>query len=211
MDRSLRKKLIAIAKKRIRNDMSHDFGHALRVLSSAEMLGRIYNADMDVLVPAALFHDLIVDDKNSKKTKYEHAESARKAAAILSKLPDYPKSKIKDVEHAIQICSYRGGIKPDTLEAGILQDADRIETGALGIMRTFGSCGSMKKPFYDLDDPFFERRKADSNVSGLDHLLSKVVNVHKAINTDAAKKIARRREKFVRSFAKELKLELENK
>ncbi|MGC8585964.1 MAG: HD domain-containing protein [Candidatus Micrarchaeia archaeon] len=210
MDWKLKHKLIEIAKKNIKNDPSHDFNHAMRVLKNAEMLGRIYHADMDVLIPAALFHDLIVYDKGSEKSKYEHEESARMALRILRKL-HYNPEKLDKIKYAIEVCSYSKGIKPTTLEAKILQDADRIETGAIGIMRTFSSSGSMGRQLYELSDPFLKRRKGDSKISGLDHLILKVANIHSAMNTKAAIKIARRREKFVKEFIKELELEFKGK
>ncbi|MGC8651967.1 MAG: HD domain-containing protein [Candidatus Micrarchaeia archaeon] len=210
MDQKLRDRLIGIAKRHIKNDPAHDFGHAMRVLESAEMLGKTYHADMDVLVPAALFHDLIVYEKGSEKSKHEHEESARKAVRLLREI-GYDKGKLKDIAYAIGVCSYSKGIRPTTLEAKILQDADRIETGALGIMRTFSSCGSMNRQLYNLDDPFLERREGDSKVSGLDHIFLKIVRIHEALNTEAAIKIAKRREKFVKEFIEELKLELNNK
>ncbi|MGB9693490.1 MAG: HD domain-containing protein [Fervidobacterium sp.] len=210
MDRKLKRKLIEIAKENIKNDPSHDFNHAMRVLGNAEMLGRIYHADMDVLVPAALFHDLIVYNKGSEKSKHEHEESAAKALQILKKLHYNPK-KLSAIKYAIEVCSYSKGIKPTTLEAKILQDADRIETGAIGIMRTFSSCGSMNRKLYDPVDPFLKKRKGDSSISGLDHLILKVAKIHEALNTKEAIKIAKKRERFVKKFIEELKLELENK
>ena len=122
MDIGLKNKLIAIAsEKQTRNDPSHDINHILRVLGLAEKIGIAEHADFDVLVPAALFHDVIVYPKDSPKSKNETEESAELAREILGGFPEYPKEKIEFVLTCIRQCSYSKGIMPDLLEAKILR------------------------------------------------------------------------------------------
>lgn len=64
MDKILKEKLIKIAReKQTKNDPSHDFQHIFRVFNLALQIGNKENADMDILIPAALFHDIIVYKK----------------------------------------------------------------------------------------------------------------------------------------------------
>lgn len=57
MNNELRNKLIGMAKEKIAcEDPSHDLGHALRVLANAERIAESERADLDVIVPEALFH-----------------------------------------------------------------------------------------------------------------------------------------------------------
>lgn len=209
MDKKLRELLINTALRYVsKNDVSHDMLHAKRVLINVEAIGPKEKADMDVLVPAALFHDLIVSSKKSPKAKTDAHRSAPLARKILNKL-GYGKGKIDKVCYAIETCSFSKGIIPDTLEAKILQDADRLEaTGAIGIMRTFGSAGSMKVPFYDETDIFAESRKP-GDVCAFDLFYKRLLIVKDTMYTKTAKTIAERRTKFLYDFINEFKKELE--
>ena len=128
MDKYLRIKLIKLAKSYVKNDdPSHDFQHSLRVLANAELISKIEKADLDVLVPACLFHDVINHPKNSSRAQFSSDESADFTQKILSDINEFPKNKIKDVYITIKSCSFSKGILPDSLEAKILQDADGLE------------------------------------------------------------------------------------
>lgn len=77
MDYNLRQLLISIAKAEIKScDPSHDLEHAIRVLRNSEMIAREENADIDVIVPSALFHDLITYAKDDRRSENASKESA---------------------------------------------------------------------------------------------------------------------------------------
>lgn len=210
MNIKLKNKLINIAKKEIKtHDPSHDFAHAFRVLKNAEIISKKEKADIDIIIPASLFHDLIVYPKYLPESKFEHEESAEKAGCILEKIKEYPKNKIDMVKECIRTCSFSKGVKHIILEAQVLQDADGLEaTGAVSIMRTFASSGNWGRPFYHLDDPFCKNRKADANKYSLDLFFVRLLKVHDRMYTQTAKKISLRRTKFLRKFLDELKDEL---
>jgi len=213
MDDVLKDKLVALASDKIMNkDTSHDFRHALRVLANAEMIAGYEKADMDIVVPAALFHDMVVYPKNSPKSKKSADESAEKAQKILTKINSFPREKIKDVCDAIRTCSFSKGIVPSTIEAKILQDADGLEaTGAVSVMRTFSSTGQMKRLFYALEDPFCRKRKPDDLKYAIDLFYTRLLKVAGRMHTKSARKIAERRTVFLREFLKEIRLELDGK
>jgi len=210
MDKKLKQKLIAIAKEHVKtDDPSHDFGHALRVLAFAENIAKKEEADLDVIVPAALFHDIINHPKNSPKANIAPDESADLTRKILKQIKEYPQRKISDVHFAIKNCSFNKAAKVDPLEAQILQDADGLEaTGAISIMRTFSSTGSMQRPFYNPKDPFCKKRQPDSLHYALDLFFTRLLVVEKRMNTKTAKKIAKKRTVFLRIFLEELRSEL---
>ena len=83
----------------------HDFSHALRVLNNAEYLSLHEGSDLEVIIPAALFHDLIVYQKNDLRSKQSAKESAEMAQEILSEL-NYPQEKIVLIKQAIIEYSY---------------------------------------------------------------------------------------------------------
>jgi uncharacterized protein len=209
MKESLINKLILISKNRqVKNDPSHDFQHVQRVLNLAVEIGKKVEADLDIVIPAALFHDTVVYRKDSPKSKYETDESAEVAGHILKKIREYPKEKIEKVKICIRQCSFSKGIIPDILESKVLQDADMLEsTGAISIMRTFSSGGQMNRPFYDLNDPFCKKGLFGVH-SGLWLFYKRLLLVEKRMHTKFAKKIAKRRTNFLITFLDEFKKEL---
>lgn len=213
MKRSLRNTLIDIARKRINSkDVSHDFSHALRVLSNAEIIAKAEKADLSIVIASALFHDIVCYPKNHPKSRLSSDESAKKAVSILNKIQDFDKKKIKFVESAIKQCSFSKNIIPETLEGKILQDADLLEaTGAIAIMRTFASTGATKRPFYHLKDPFCISRKPDDLKFALDLFYSRLLKAEKRMHTKTAKKIAKKRDLFLKQFLSQLKIEIGQK
>ncbi len=213
MDTALKNQLIRIAKERIsKDDVSHDFEHASRVLSNAEIIAKGENADLDIIVPAALFHDLVVYSKDHPDKHKSQEESAEAAEKILNEISSFPKDKIEKVKTCIFECSFTKGIVPELLESKIVQDADGLEaTGAISIMRTYSSTGQMKRPFYNPEDPFCENRKPNEMSFALDLFYERLFKVIDRMHTKKARKIAQRRTEFLKKFLNELKLELEGK
>ncbi|RME79921.1 MAG: HD domain-containing protein [Methanobacteriota archaeon] len=209
MDKKLEDELISIAKQYYDNgDIAHDFSHVMRVLNIAKKLSMEYGADMPVVVPAVLFHDAVVYNKNSPKNANSAKESAEVAEKVLLSIPSYPKDKIERVKDAILCHSYGHGNEPESLEAKILYDADKLEaTGAIAIMRTFSYAQLVKKKFYDVEDPFAENREADNSKYALDYLTT-LTRINERLHTPLAKHIAERRRAFLLSFLEELREEL---
>lgn len=210
MTKSLKNKLIGIAKQyQAKGDPSHDFQHVLRVMNLALEISKKENADTDIIIPAALFHDVVVYRKDTKESKTESDESAEATRRILNNIKIYPEKKIGKVLICIRQCSFSKGIKPSLLEAKILQDADRLEaTGAIAIMRTFSSGGQMMRPFYDPRDPFRKKSRPKSFATALDLFYERLLVVEKQMHTSWAKKIAKRRTSFLKMFLAELETEL---
>ena len=210
MKESLKKRLINIAKKETsKHDPSHDINHTLRVLAIAEKIAKAEKADLDIIVPAALFHDVINYPKNHHKRLSSSKESAEFAKKILKKIKYFPENKIEQVYRSIDLCSFTKGLKSDFIEGQILQDADSLEaTGAVAIMRTFSSAGIMNKTFYDVLDPFCRKRKPDDKRYALDLFFTRLLVVQGRLYTKTAKNIVKKRVSFLKVFLKELEIEL---
>jgi len=213
MKLELKNQLIKIAKNKISDtDVSHDFEHAIRVLSNAEIIAKEEGGDFDIIFPAALFHDIIVYPKNHPDKHKSQEESAEAAEKILNSFGNFPKSKIEKVKTCIMECSFSKGIVPKMLESQILQDADGLEaTGAISIMRTYSSTGQMKRPFYNVEDPFCKNREPNATKFALDLFYERLLKVAERMHTRTAKKIAKRRTDFLLAFLKEFELELKGK
>lgn len=210
MNVQLRERLINITKEKIRSDdPSHDILHILRVLANAEYIANKEGGDLDIVIPGALFHDLICYDKNDPRDKYSISESAEMASKILKEIEEYPKEKIKKVKSAILSTSFTHGKETENLEDEIVQASDMLEAvGAISIMRTFSSGGKMNRKFYDITDPFGERRNFDDMKYSIDLFYTRLLKIKDRIKTNTAKEIAERRTKIVIEFLEEFKREL---
>lgn len=210
MEKSLEETLIRIAEERqVKGDPSHDFHHIRRVLALAKKIGGHEGADLDVVIPAALFHDTIVYRKGSPESKNETEESALVAGDILQALDGYPEEKVARVQACIRECSFTKGLKPSSPESAVLQDADLLEsTGAISIIRTFSSGGQMQRQFYNHEDPFRKSTEPDVTNSGLDLFYVRLLKAKDRMHSEYTKKIAERRTRFLRDFLEELELEL---
>lgn len=210
MNQDLREKLILIAREKIGDDdPSHDFNHAMRVLKNAEYIAKKEKADLDIIIPAALFHDIIVYRKSGPKSHLSSDHSAELAEVLLLKIKEYPKKKIQKVKLCIVECSFSKGIIPNLLESKIIQDSDLLEsTGIISIMRTFASSGSMQRPFYNEKDPFCKNREPNAKEYALDLFYARLLKVESRIHTKTAKKIAKKRTKFLYVFLNEFEKEL---
>ncbi len=206
----IKNKLIEIANEKIiRNDPSHDILHALRVLKNAETICKEEKADLEILIPASIFHDVIVYQKNDTRSKFSSEESALLTVQILKNIDEYPKEKIPMVEYAIKTCSFSKNVRHETIEAKILQDADGLEAiGAIAIMRTFSSAGQMNRIFYNSKDPFCKNRKPDSQIYGLDLFYTRLLQIKKRLYTNTAIKLAEKRIEFLKIFLEQLKYEI---
>jgi len=215
MNIELRNTLIQLAKENISNeDVSHDFEHALRVLSNAEKISEVEGGDSDILIPAALYHDIFVYPKDHPDRYKSQEKSANSTEKLI--YPIFLKEKIENkiylIKTCILECSFSKGIVPESLESKILQDADGLEaTGAISIMRTYSSTGQMKRLFYNSEDPFCLNRKPDASCYALDLFYERLLKVTNRMHTQTAKNIAKRRTDFLISFLDEFKLELEGK
>jgi uncharacterized protein len=190
---------------------AHDFQHIIRVYKNAEMISKQEESvDLDIVLAAALLHDLVVYPKGSSKTINSADDSAEIAKKILLEYKDYPREKIEKVADAIRTHSYSKRLVPETLEGKILQDADRLDAiGAIGIARTFSVGGSENRSLYNPTDPFCEsERQLDDTQWTLDHIKKKLMILKNSMHTKTAKKIAEERTEFMELFLNQLRKEI---
>ncbi|MBS3174966.1 HD domain-containing protein [Candidatus Woesearchaeota archaeon] len=206
----LRKDLIINAKRIIKDyDPSHDMHHSLRVLKNAEYIQKHEGGDLEIIIPAAIFHDAVNYPKNDLRSKNSAIESAQIAEKILRNINYYNKNKIDSVKKAIIEHSYSNGIKPYIKESKIVQDADRLEaTGAIAIMRTFCSTGQMKRKFYNPEDPFCRNHEPDPLNYAIDLFYKRLLKVKDLMNTKTAIELAEKRTEFLRQFIIQLEKEI---
>jgi uncharacterized protein len=190
-------------------DPAHDFQHILRVYKNAEMIARREGANIQILLPAVLLHDLVVYPKGSAKTSKSADDSADIAERWLRSY-GYPQDKIDKICYCIRTHSYSKRLTPSTLEGKILQDADRLDAlGAIGIARTFSVGGSESRLFYNPDDPFWKSgRELNDRDWTLDHFQTKLLKLNKSMHTKTATEMAQERARFMELFIRQLQKEI---
>lgn len=189
-------------------DPAHDYLHILRVVSTAKQLCLAENAQWPIIMPAAFFHDYINVPKNDPRRPYASVLSAEATIEYLKSV-SYPEEYLEDIRHAIEAHSYSAGIKPKTLEARIVQDADRLDSlGAIGIARCFAVTSQMNRPFYSEEDPWAHSRELDDRSYGLDHFFLKLFNLVDHLSTETAKKEGAHRVAFIKTYLDQIKREI---
>lgn len=190
-------------------DGAHDLGHLDRVWANAQSIARELGAgDLQVLLPAAYFHDAVNLPKNHPDRAQASTLSAEWAVTYLQ-TTDFPYEKLESVSHAIAAHSFSAAITPQTLEAEILQDADRLESlGAIGIARMFHVGGAMGGLLFDADDPLARNRPLDDKRFSLDHLEVKLFPIAETMRTVEGREMALSRVEWMRSFRSRLLREL---
>jgi len=195
-------------KKRIENDPAHDFEHTIRVYKNAQKICKKEKANEKLVLSAALLHDIVSYPKSDKRSKTSSIKSATKSKQILEKL-DFSKDEIAIISDAIRDHSFSQNKIPKTLEGKILQDADRLDAlGAIGIARVFATGGSLKRPFYKIDDPFCKKRIPNDKTWTVDHFFQKLLKLESLMNTKSGKAEAKKRTKILKEFLNQLKQEL---
>ena len=125
----------------------HDMDHIYRVLNFALYIAEYeLGVDYDVLIAAALLHDIGRDGENGG-----HNVVGAEMARNFLKGIDFPEEKIESVYHAIITHSNGMNGEQKTIEAKILYDADKLEAiGVMGIARAFLYAGNVNHHLYTL-------------------------------------------------------------
>jgi uncharacterized protein len=189
-------------------DPAHDFSHILRVCKNALIIGQEEGADMQVLLLAALLHDV----GSEKKHITEHGESdglGRKAVVAFLESIGLEEEAREKVLYAVDVHRFSKRIVPVTLEARILQDADRLDAlGAVGIARVFLTGGTLGRELYHPDDPFCRAREPDDGKWNLDHFYRKLLKLELGMHTESAKMLAAARTAVLRRYLLDLEEEI---
>jgi len=189
-------------------DPGHGLVHLRRVVGTAVALAAAEGARLDVVLPAAWLHDCVHVAKDSP----DRPRASRLAAAHASdflRQSGYPADCLPGIRHAIEAHSYSAGIAPESIEAKVVQDADRLDAlGAIGVARCIAVGAALGRPLYDPDDPFCDRRVPDDSGASVDHFYSKLLKLAGTMQTRAGRNEAERRTGFIRAFIGQLRSEI---
>jgi uncharacterized protein len=209
MDENVLSRLGEVARARAAgNGPAHDFSHVTRVTENARRIATAEGADLAIVIPAALLHELFNYPKDHPQSSLSGEVCAEHAAQLL-KNERYPEHLIAAICDSIRNHAFSRGIIPATIEGKVLQDADRLDAiGAIGIARCFATLGEMRSPFYHPDDPFCRSRTPDDKAWGLDHFYRKLLGIPDGLHTATAQVIAADRVRLMKEFLTQLEREI---
>ncbi len=165
---------------------SHDQGHTERVKKLVVYIARKERADVEVLAKAAELHDIARGEPN-------HARRGAEIARGILQDQGYSADFITKVAHCIEAHSFSSGVAPQTLEAKILSDADKLDAiGAIGVARAF----------------LFSGETGRTIEGTLRHFEEKLLTLKDLLYTETARRLAERRHRFLQEFYRTLKREL---
>jgi len=189
-------------------DAAHDLEHIRRVVANARGLAVAEGARPEVVLPAAWLHDCVTVPKDSPQRAAASRLAAAQAVVWLREW-DWPAALLADIAHAIETHSFSAGIAPRTVEAKVVQDADRLDAlGAVGLARCLMLGGALGRPLYAAEDPFCEHRAPDDRTACVDHFYAKLLKLEATMQTEGGRAEAKRRTEFIRQFLAELRRDL---
>lgn len=192
------------------SDGAHDAAHLQRVWRSVQALQAVEGGDLEALLAATLLHDCVNVEKNSPLRAQASRLSAQKAGEVLAGL-GWPQARIAVVAHAIEAHSHSAAIAPRSVEARILQDADRLDAiGLIGAARCFYVGGRLGRALYDPADPRGKLRPLDDARYTLDHFQTKLFRLAEGFQTTEGARRAAQRQQRLREFHDAFLSELEN-
>jgi uncharacterized protein len=189
---------------------SHDMGHIDRVEALCLEIQKEEGGDPLILHLAALLHDVGIIKEHE-----EGGDHALYSAEIASEFLGKAGVEIEIIE-AVAACilthRFSGGQSPDTIEARILQDADRLDAlGAVGILRAVFSMGALRmlKHTTGVDKGNSKRTVyIEDPIEGFNEYMHyKPFTIPDKLNTDTSKKIAEERLKIMRLYLEALNSE----
>ncbi|MEX2144607.1 MAG: HD domain-containing protein [Anaerolineales bacterium] len=191
-------------------DPVHGFDHILRVLRLAERLAAAEGADLEIVRAAALLHDASGAETGGEG-RAEHQHHSADFARQVLETEGWPADRIAAVQHCIRAHRFRSQEVPQTLEAKVLFDADKLDViGAFGVARTLGYDVVMGWPFYA--EPSQQFRETGEKEVGETHssyheYLFKLSKIKERLQTSTARSIAEARQRFLNGFFDQLDAE----
>lgn len=188
---------------------SHGPDHSERVYAMSLAIGNKLQARLDILAAAALLHDIGRRFESASRGKICHArKGAEMAEEILTGLV-FAKPDIEQIAHCIRAHRFRGSDRPETLEARILFDSDKLDSiGAIGIGRAFLFAGQIGARLHDAEADHAKTLSYSRDDTAYREFQVKMSRVRDQMLTPLGRKIADRRHRFMEIFFDELNREM---
>ena len=192
------------------DDSAHDKEHVYRVLYNAlEIAKSEPEVDYDILITACLLHDIGRKDQVADPSLCHAEVGSEKAYRFLLEL-GLDEAFASCVRHCILTHRFRKNLPPQTIEAKILFDADKLDvTGAIGIARTLMYKADTKEPLYTFrPDGTISDGEGEDAPSFFREYKFKLEKLYDRFYTEAGAALARQRRQAAEDFYHALYLEV---
>jgi len=191
---------------------SHKWDHTLRVCRLCERIGVAEGVDMDVLLAAAYLHDIGRSYQDESNGAVCHAEKgAQMAGPIVEKLA-LSEAQKNNILHCIRSHRFRGRHKPETSEAKVLFDADKLDAiGAVGVARAFLFAGEVGARLHSAEVNIEEAEPYSVDDTGYREFKVKLSKIRQRILTAEGRKLAEDRHAVMVEFFKRFLEEYEGR
>lgn len=180
---------------------SHGWDHTERVLALCLHIGHSEGADLDVLRLAAVLHDIGRPREDETEGRECHAEVGAKLARKILQAHGLSNTVIDQVAACVGTHRFRGRHRPESLEARILFDADKLDSiGAVGIGRAFLFAGEVGAKLHDpaADHSITKPYTADDTAHR--EFVVKLSKIRDRMLTEEGRRIAEERHTFMAAF-----------
>ena len=194
------------------NDTVHGYSHIERVYHLCAHIGKMEGADLDVVLTAALLHDVASSDVNAEHRRNHHIYSANFAEDWMRKQNEHPEV-IAAIVHCIRAHRFRDETEtPQSLEARVLFDADKLDSiGAVGVARAIAYAAQHGNPFYSRPSEQFllEGRLAEGETHSAFHeYWVKLRSIRQRLLTPTGKAMADERHAVMVNYFERLEQEI---
>ena len=187
-------------------DSAHDKEHVYRVLANAMVIAKAEkNVNYDVLICACLLHD-IARGEQLADPKICHAQAGAQKAYRFLVDRGYDPSFADQVRSCIRTHRFRKSDQPETMEAKILFDADKLDVaGAVGVARTLIYQGTVCAPLYTRNpDSSISNGRGEEKESFFQEYCFKLEKLYDRFYTMQGKELALQRKQAAVSFYENL-------
>ena len=175
----------------------HDYFHIERVVNIAKQIAKEENTDLFLVELSAWLHD-VGDYK-----LHDGIDQSEKLISEFLKSQNASEELIQKVNEIVSHVSFSKGNEAQSLEAKIVQDADRLDAiGAIGIARVFAFGGNKQRELWNLENP---------ELTSIQHFYDKLLKLKDLMNTHSARRIAEERHLFMEEFLSRFYMEWEGK
>ncbi|MDH4321945.1 MAG: HD domain-containing protein [Desulfobulbaceae bacterium] len=187
----------------------HGPDHSARVHRTALYLGRLMGARLDILSAAALLHDIGRRHETESRGAICHAgKGAELARKILTEL-GFAAEAIERIVHCIAAHRYRDASRPQSLEAQILYDADKLDSvGAIGIGRAFLFAGELGARLHNENSDISNTESYSVEDTAYREFKVKLCKVKDRMLTPEGRRLAEERHAFMEVFFERLEREI---
>ena len=176
-------------------------------------IGRIEGADLRVVEVAALLHDIGRREEDKSEGLVCHARiSAEKSRKLLAKYK-FTINEVDNIIHSILSHRFRNNHEPQTIEAKVLYDADKLDSiGAIGIGRDFQFAGEVGARLYNFDrlNAYKTKVYSEEDTAWREYVV-KLSKIKDRIATKSGKRIAAERHQFMVNFFRQFWREVDGR